>query len=265
MSAEDHPEETILHLIRDYTEKSDAVIGAVDREATRPFKAQLAKLGGKFNMSLKDDRSGERTPGWIFSIKASDEADLQGFVDRVNSGEIEGDSSGGERPERGERNSGRRNSGKRSDRPERSERNYNVRRSNNKDDEDDVDHRKKKETVMKKQKEPETPQSIDVKVSPADFESIRRKKKSSVMIYVNKKISIVPGYSFNLVEYDTENPEEDNLIRLRKTTTMVVTSQRLKSIKDNIINDNTVISLDIPSDSGSDSDPAEGYWFVLYF
>lgn len=229
----------ILYYIENYTERSDAVIGAVDREATRPFKAQLARLGGKFNGSLRDDRTNERVPGWIFSIKSSQDNNLKDFIDRVNSGEILGDSSGSEGS--GERRYGRPSIVR------------NVA--------EEEPPRRKKVIPIKKEEPPVV--TIDVKITPEDFEDVRKKRKSSVLIHTKGSISdIKPGYSFNFVEYDTDNQDEDNLIRLRKTAVMTTVSKSYDLIK-GILGEKTVTSLDVP-----DTDqalPMDGYWLILHF
>lgn len=53
-----------LHLV-DYSEKAIAVFGN-----TKPFKAKLTELNGRYNAALKDpSKGGTPSPGWIFSKK----------------------------------------------------------------------------------------------------------------------------------------------------------------------------------------------------
>ena len=47
-----------------YSEKSVAVFGE-----TKAIKEKLKFLGGRFNRALVDPANGEKTPGWIFSLK----------------------------------------------------------------------------------------------------------------------------------------------------------------------------------------------------
>lgn len=47
-----------------YSEKSVAVFGE-----TKAIKEKLKFLGGRFNRALVDPENGEKTPGWIFSLK----------------------------------------------------------------------------------------------------------------------------------------------------------------------------------------------------
>jgi len=223
-------EETLLHYISNYSDKSVAVIGSIDKEATRPYKAQLARLGGKFNMRLKDDRSDERVPGWIFSSKTAEDNDLLKFIDDVNSGEIEGDSSGEDQ------------SKKKFEKKEVSSNKIPIKKS------------------IKSSAPSASP--IDVKVTPEDFEAIRRKKKNSIIIHLDasSSLGITPGYWFNLVEHDESEPD-DNLVRLKKTAIMVIISNNYRIMDDMIDFGDIVRSVNLPKEN----EDHEGNWVVLRF
>lgn len=238
-----------LYYIKGYSERSDAVIGFCDREATRPFKAQLSRLGGKFNSSLRDDRSNERVPGWVFSSKSAGENNLEEFVQKVNSGEIEGDSSGDDV-----------GSGRRLHYDPSSSASSSSASSSSASSRSFVSSSRKKIIPIRKDPVPAVQQekrSVDIKITPEDFQAIRKKTKNSVMTCFNSNPGdIAPGYSFNLLEYDTNDQDEDNLIRLRKSAKMVILSTD-KSMIDTIIRDTTAVSLDVTEDGS--------FWVVLYF
>lgn len=66
----------------DYSDKSFIVFG----NATKTYKQQLAELGGKFNMYLKERPGFPGGAGWIFFTK--NKGLVYKFLNQVNSGEI---------------------------------------------------------------------------------------------------------------------------------------------------------------------------------
>lgn len=67
-----------------YSDKSVAVFGRTDPEATKHYKEHLKQLGGKFNLFLKYHN--ESRPGWIFSNKKADQ--VKQLVKSINIGVI---------------------------------------------------------------------------------------------------------------------------------------------------------------------------------